>query len=522
MNGDLRIVNARIFTANDAMPWAESLLITRGRIDWIGNGEAPQREGAETIDLDGRLVLPGLTDAHVHFYWYARTLANVDLAGVASLEQALSMLSAAVRERKPGEWVVGDSYDHNIWGLKRELDKRDLDAIAPDHPVVVTSKCGHTVWANSMAMALAGVDRDTPEPPGSRIERDAQGEPSGLFREEAMGLMYAAIPPLDRETGKRLLRKAMQRAHAFGLTGIHNCERSESLSLLAELARDGELTLRVLQHYSEGNFDAAVALGVNSGFGSDYLRMGGLKLFIDGALGVQTALMDEPFCGSEDTGIQTMPEERLRELVHRAAAHGIGATVHAIGDKANRMVLDIMESAAAIDPKLRHRIEHAQLLTDADVIRFAELGVTASMQPTHLLGDMDLVDKYWGPRGRLAYAFGSVLRSGGRLAFGSDCPVETMDPVLAIHAAVSRQRIDGQPEGGFYPEEKISVAEAVKAYTSGPAYAGGQEADLGSLEVGKFGDLVVLDKDIFALPENEIHSARPVLTVVGGTVRYRV
>ncbi|HSL93068.1 MAG TPA: amidohydrolase, partial [Bacillota bacterium] len=372
------------------------------------------------------------------------------------------------------------------------------------------------------AMSMAGINRYTEEPPGSRIDRDAAGEPIGLFREGAMGLIYHAIPPVDRETGKDLLRQAMQRAHAWGLTGVHNCEGSDSLSRLAELARDGELTLRVLQHYSEDNFDAALRLGINSGFGDDHLRMGGLKLFIDGALGVQTALMDEPFCGSDNTGIQTMPKDRLEELVQRAAQHGISSTVHAIGDKANRMVLDILQSAVTIDPKLRHRMEHVQLLTDEDVARFAQLGVTASMQPTHLLGDMDLVEKYWGERGRLAYAFGSVLRSGGRLAFGSDCPVETMDPILAIHSAVSRQRIDGHPDGGFYPEERISVAEAVKAYTVGPAYAAGMECDLGTLEVGKFGDLVALDKDIFTLSPDEIYSARPVLTAVGGVVRYRV
>lgn len=521
MASDLRIINARIFTGNDAYPWAESLLIKRGRIEWVGHGVAPELVGAETIDLGGRLVLPGLTDAHVHFYWYARTLANVDLAGVDSMERALAMLSAAVQERKPGEWVVGDSYNHNLWGMDREPDRRDLDAIAPLNPVVVTSKCGHTVWANSLAMSLAGVSRDTVDPAGSRIERDSDGEPAGLFREGAMGLIYRAIPPLVRDTGKELLREAMQRAHAFGLTGVHNCEGSDSLSLLAELDRAGELTLRVLQHYSQDNFASALNLGVNSGFGNDMLRMGGLKLFIDGALGVQTALMDEPFCGSNNTGIQTMDEDSLKDLVHRAAGHGIGATVHAIGDRANRMVLDIMESARAIDQRLRNRVEHAQLLTDEDVPRFARLDVVASMQPAHLLGDMDLVDEYWGERGRLAYAFGSVLRSGGRLAFGSDCPVETMDPVLGIHAAVTRQRVGGHPAGGYYPDEKLSVTDAVKAYTSGPAYAAGMEADLGTLEVGKFGDLVALDKDIFEIEPSEIHSARPVLTVVGGAVRFR-
>ena len=521
MHGDLRIVNARIFTANDAQPWADSLLIRHGRIYWIGMGQASDCGDVETLDLGGRLVLPGLTDAHVHFFWYARTLANVNLAGAATMERALSLLSVAVKGKSRGEWVVGDSYNHNLWGLGRELNRHDLDAIAPDNPVVVTSKCGHTVWANSLAVAQAGVDRNTMDPPGARIERDASDEPTGLFREGAMGLIYSAVPPLDRARAKELLREAMRRAHAMGLTGVHNCEGSDALSLLAELDREEELTLRVLQHYSEDNVEAALRMGINSGFGGGHLRMGGLKLFIDGALGVQTALMEEVFCGTENAGIQTMPQEKLSELIHHAARHGIASVVHAIGDKANRLVLDVLESASTIDPRLRHRVEHAQLLSEADVARFARLGVTASMQPVHLLGDMDLVDQYWGKRGRLAYAFGSVLRSGGRLAFGSDCPVETMDPILGIHAAASRQRTNGHPSGGFYPDERITVSEAVKAYTLGPAYASGMERQSGSLEVGKYGDLVALDKDIFALPATEVHSARPVLTVVGGVVRYR-
>lgn len=518
MKANLRLVNGRIYTGTSSETWAESLSVVNGRITWVGDGPPPEMEDCETIDLQGRLVVPGLTDAHVHFLWYARTLANVDLAGIESMDEALAMLSARVSQKQPGEWVVGDSYNHNVWGMDREPSRFDLDVFSLENPVAVTSKCGHTVWANSLALRFAGIDRDTVDPAGSRIDRDSRGEPTGLLREGAMNLVYKAIPPVGREEGQELLRKAMVRAHAFGLTGVHNCEGSDSLKLLAALDRRGELTLRVVQHYAENNFTDALRLGLNSGFGSERLSLGGLKLFIDGALGVQTALMCEPFENSQNLGIQTMPEGDLRELVFRAAENGMSSTIHAIGDRANNLVLNVLEELIAKDSGLRHRIEHAQLLSDADMKRFGELGVIASVQPTHVLGDMDLVDAYWGARGRLAYAFGSLAKSGSVLAFGSDCPVETMDPLLGIHAAVNRQRPGGYPEGGFYPEERVSVAQAVRAYTWGPAYAAGQEADLGTLEVGKLGDLVVLDQNIFEIPPSEIYTVKPVMTVVGGRV----
>ena len=445
MKSNLRLINGRIFTGNPSQPWAESLTVLNGRITWIGKGTAPEVEGCETVDAHGQLVIPGLTDAHVHFFWYARTLANVDLAGIESMDKALSMISARVSQKKSTEWGIGNSYNHNVWGMDREPNRFDLDAVSPENPVAVTSKCGHTVWANSEALRIAGIDKDTEDPPGSRIDRDEDGNPTGLLREGAMNLVYKVIPPVGCEEGRELLKKAMYNAHAFGLTGVHNCEGSDSLKLLAELDRSNELTLRVVQHYAETNFPHALNMGLNSGFGSELLSFGGLKLFIDGALGVQTALMCEPFEASSNLGIQTMSEEELRQLVLTAAENGIASAIHAIGDKANNMVLNILAEAKTINADLRHRIEHAQLLTDPDVARFGQLGVVASVQPTHVIGDMDLVDAYWGKRGRLAYAFGSLARAGSVLAFGSDCPVETMDPILGIHSAVNRQRPGGYP-----------------------------------------------------------------------------
>lgn len=519
----LRLTNGKIFTGNPAAPWAEALLILKGRIIYIGvNAEVPQVPNVETIDLEGRLVLPGLVDAHVHFLWYALGLGNVRMVGVENLDQALSLVADRARNSTPGEWIVGDSYNHNVWGMDREPNRYDLDSVAPNNPVFISSKCGHTAWVNSMALARAGVTSATPNPEGSRIERDAQGDPIGLLRESAQGLVGKAIPEPEPAKARALLKRAIGIAHSMGLTGIHNCEGSDSLRLFGELAREGELDFRVVQHIPAAHIDEAIALGLTSGMGGEWVRIGGVKVFVDGALGSQTALMFAPHEGSNNLGIQTMTEEALKQIVHKAAGAGISSAIHAIGDKANNMVLNMYEEALAdFDPALRHRIEHAQLLTEQDFPRFGKSNIIASVQPTHVLGDIDLVHKYWGKRGRYAYPFKSLLNSGAVLAFGSDCPVESMDPILGIHAAVNRQRPGGYPLDGFYPEERLTVAEAVRAYTHGPAFASYQEDLSGTLEVGKIGDVVVLDKDIFTIPPEEICTAKAALTIVGGKLVFK-
>ncbi|KAF0197605.1 MAG: hypothetical protein FD169_207 [Bacillota bacterium] len=518
----LRLTNGKIFTGNPTAPWAEELLILNGRIAWVGDGEAPSLPGVETLDLGGRLALPGLVDAHVHFLWYALGLDSVRMVGVESLDQALALVAERIRNSGPGEWIVGDSYNHNVWGMEREPNRYDLDRVAPDHPVFISSKCGHTAWVNSKALALAGVTAVTPNPEGSRIDRDSQGEPTGLLRESAQGLVGSVIPDPDPAKACMMLKRAIGIAHSMGLTGIHNCEGRDSLRHFGKLAREGELNFRVVHHVPADSLDEAITLGLTSGVGGEWVRIGGVKLFIDGALGSQTALMFEPHEGSENLGIQTMAEDELKELVLKAAQGGISSAIHAIGDRANNMVLNMYETALKDgDPILRHRIEHVQLLTEHDVARLGSSNIIASVQPTHVLGDIDLVHKYWGQRGRYAYPFKSLLKTGAVLVFGSDCPVESMDPILGIHAAVNRQRPSGYPEEGFYPEERLTVAEAVRAYTFGPAYASYQEDTCGTLECGRLGDLVVLEQDIFTIPPQEIHTVKVRVTVVGGKVVYQ-
>lgn len=517
----LLLTNGRIYTGNAAQPWAEGILIQNGRVAWVGQGRAPMVD-CPSIDLGGRLVLPGLVDGHIHFLAYASGLESVRMVGVESLAQALSMVADKVAELSPGEWVVGDSYNHNVWGMDREPNRYDLDRVSPDHPVVIASKCGHTAWVNSKALELAGITAATVDPVGSRIDRDERGEPTGLLREGAQGLIYRVIPEPDGATTRRLLKKAIANAHAAGLTGIHDCEGSDALQLFSRLAQDGELDLRVTMHIPQSELEHAIKLGLISGFGGEWVRIGGIKAFTDGALGTQTALMFEPCEGSNNTGIQTMTEDELRTVVVKGAEHGLSAAVHAIGDRANALMLDIYEDLLKCGSRsLRHRIEHAQLVRPEDISRCGSLGIIASVQPIHVLGDMEIVDRYWGRRGRYAYAFKSLAAAGSVLAFGSDAPVESFDPMLGVHAAVNRRRPDGLPDACFYTEECLSVVEAVRAYTWGPAFAAYQEQMAGTLEVGKLGDLVVLDRDIFTIDPTEIHATQVEMTVVGGKVVYQ-
>ncbi|MBS3949243.1 MAG: amidohydrolase family protein, partial [Peptococcaceae bacterium] len=265
----LRLTNGKIFTGNPTAPWAEELLILNGRIAWVGDGEAPSLPGVETLDLGGRLALPGLVDAHVHFLWYALGLDSVRMVGVESLDQALALVAERIRNSGPGEWIVGDSYNHNVWGMEREPNRYDLDRVAPDHPVFISSKCGHTAWVNSKALALAGVTAVTPNPEGSRIDRDSQGEPTGLLRESAQGLVGSVIPDPDPAKACMMLKRAIGIAHSMGLTGIHNCEGRDSLRHFGKLAREGELNFRVVHHVPADSLDEAITLGLTSGVGGE-------------------------------------------------------------------------------------------------------------------------------------------------------------------------------------------------------------------------------------------------------------
>ncbi len=524
MAADAVITNARIYTAEENAPTAEAMAIREGRILAVGNdSDVVALAGPCTCisKLAGRTVIPGLIDAHVHLLSFALGLNWVKLMGATSLEEALDRVRQRVARVRPGEWVLGDGWDGNPWG--RLPTREDLDAVAPGNPVFLVSKDMHTGWASSMALRLSGVRAETPDPVGGEIVRDPEtGEPTGLLRESATRPLHEAVPPPSPERCEAVLTEAMGIAASKGLTGIQVPEGPRTFGALQRVKTRGELPIRLLCHLQRENLQDALRLGVRTGFGDPWLRVGHLKLFLDGALGSQTARMLKPYDGTDNRGIETLPREELRELVSAAVAGGIAPAIHAIGDAANRVALDVLEETAPVWRRagLRPRIEHVQLLHTADALRLGQIGVVASMQPGHQPSDWVVADRFWGGRNRLAYAWRTVLDSGAILAFGSDCPVEPIDPMLGLHAAVTRETPDGLPPGGWYPEQRLTPLEALRAFTFGPAYAGGEESIKGTLAPGKLADFVVLSHDPLAGPPELFLRTTIEATVVGGRAVY--
>jgi predicted amidohydrolase YtcJ len=499
--------------------------------------DSPMRDllapGGDVIDLQGRCVIPGLTDCHVHFASYALGLRELDLGDAASLDEAMARVAKRAQETPPGGchpepdfgelsravegWIVGRGWDQERWPERRFPTAADLDGVAPNRPVALKAKSGHALVANSRALRLAGITTGTPDPPGGRIGRDAAGRPDGLlFEESAMELVAALAPRPGPEGTDGALRKAFPNAWRVGLTALHDVDGTRAFEAYQRLHARGALGLRVVKYLPVHTLDCALELGLREGLGDDWLRIGGIKLFADGALGPRTAAMLAPYEGEPDNvGVLTIDGDVLRELARKATAGGLPLAVHAIGDRANRLVLDVLAEVGKSG--LRHRVEHVQLLHPDDVGRLAALGVVASMQPIHATQDCEMADRYWGERCATAYAWRSLLDAGTALAFGSDCPVEDLNPFLGIHAAVTRRRVDGFPgPQGWYPEQRLTVEEAVCAYTLGAAYAAGLEDRLGSLTPGKLADLIVLDRDTFTCDPMAIAETQVEMTMIGG------
>jgi predicted amidohydrolase YtcJ len=395
----------------------------------------------------------------------------------------------------------------------------DLDRVAPDHPIVLEAKSGHAMWANSRALERAGITASTPDPSGGQIVRDVRGQPTGILLEGAMDLIRTVRPVPTPEELAEMMRAAFPAAHRAGLTGIHDFDGPVAFAAFQILKQRGQLGLRVVKSIPRQMLNQALDLGLGSGFGDDWLSIGSIKMFADGALGPQTASMLEPYEGTNNLGIVTLNKVEMTENVRRANAAGLSCAIHAIGDQACRTVLDVYEEVAhsAQRGSLRNRIEHVQLVHPQDYNRLGKLGVIASMQPTHATSDMMMADKYWGKRNTGAYAWRTQLDAGAVLAFGSDCPVEKIDPLLGIHAAVTRRRADGSPgPEGWYPEQRLTVGEAVRAFTWGAAYAAGKEDRLGSITPGKLADFTVLDRDIFKVEPMELLNTHVEATLIGG------
>lgn len=525
MHADRVYFNGKIHTMDEARPVVHAVAIAGNQIIATGGDDemrALLAPGGQAVDLHGRTVVPGFTDAHLHFLSYGLSLRQIDLAEVPTLAEAQQRVAARAAATPAGHWLTGRGWDQSLWAGGRFPSRHDLDAVAPDHPVLLRRKCGHAAWANSRALALAGIGADTPDPFGGEIERDpATGAPTGILKELAIDLVDRLLAEPSDAEAVEAVRAAMAVAHTHGIVGIHNMEGAAALRAFQTLRDAGELRLRVVQQIPEADMDAAIQVGLRSGWGDDLLRIGAVKMFADGALGARTALMVEPYEGEPDNrGIAVATAEHLAAQVDKAARAGLAVHIHAIGDQANRHVLDAIEATrrAGVGLELRHRIEHAQVLHPDDLLRFAELGVIPSMQPIHCTQDMRMADAHWGARSRLAYAWRSLAETGAVLAFGSDAPVEDLNVLRGIHATVTRRRGDGTPAGGWYPEQSLTVDEAVAAYTTGAAYSVKREHVQGRIAPGMFADLVVLSEDIFSIPVMSILETDVVATIVGGEI----
>lgn len=475
---------------------------------------------ATRIDGDGRVVLPGLTDAHAHLASQGFLQVNLDLAGVESLEAAVGRIERFAEERPAARWILGRGWNQVLWPVREFPNAADIDAVVGNRPVWLRRIDGHAGWANSRALEIAGIDADTPDPIGGKIVRDAQGRATGILVDKAMSLIEEHVPPPTKEEIRQAYLGAIDSLLPLGMTGMHDAGiTTTEAEVLIAMADDGELDMRVYAMVSDAgeHLDAIGEPLID--YGNDRLDIRAVKIYTDGALGSWGAAMIEPYSDDpENRGLPFWTQEELTGFVRKSNAMGFQAAIHAIGDLGNRMSLDAFENVQGGQPSpLRNRVEHAQVIALDDIPRFAELGVIASMQPTHATSDMNMAEDRVGPeRIRGAYAWQKLLDSGAVVASGSDFPVELPNPFLGLYAAVTRQDRDGMPEGGWYAGEALSRAEALHSFTLAAAYAAHDEDDLGSLEPGKWADFIVIDRDYFEVPADQIDDIRVLETWVGG------
>ncbi len=522
--------HGRIYTNDPANPWAEAMAVSEGKISCIGKMDhvlldcGGGQEGAETVNLKGQFVMPGFNDAHVHLGGAAADELAVPLVGVPSPEEMQKRVASAVAQRKPGEWVTGGGWDHTLWPEKRFPNRRQLDAVAPKNPVILTHISGHVAVANSLALKSAEIDKHTPNPSGGEIEHDALGEPTGMLKEyAAMSLAKARIPDPTPEQRRKGIELVLENISKNGVTSVQDYSEWADFQIYQQLKEEGKLTVRITEWLP---FDTPLNdlqnMRAQGGTKDPWLKTGALKAFTDGAMGSRTAAMLEPYSDDPSTsGILTNDPEKLTAMAIQRDKAGFQLAFHAIGDRANRIALDVFEAVAkANGPRdRRDRIEHAQVVAPTDFVRFAELQVIASMQPSHQTTDMRWAEDRIGRERILgAYAWSTMLKNGVRLAFGTDYNVEPISPFRGLYACVTRERPDGGPRNGWEPQEKISLADCIRAYTSGSAYAQFEEGKKGELKAGEYADFVILSNDLTKVPPAQFTKTRVLRTVVGGRI----
>jgi predicted amidohydrolase YtcJ len=527
----LIVTNAAVYTVDKQQPKAEAVAVIGDRIVAVGSRadiDLWRRPQTKVIDARGKPLLPGFNDAHVHFIQGGAQLEQVQLTDAATPEDFAKRIAAQTKKTRKGEWILGGRWDETKWP-KPELPTKDLvDPVTGDIPMFVQRYDGHEALANSIAMKLAGVDAKTPDVPGGVIVRDLSGNPTGVFKDAAMALIYKAIPPMTREQRLRAARGALKHAASLGVTSVqHMNPEFADVAAYSELAEQGELTTRIYAVPMETNWRDQAKVGIRHAWGSSYLRLGAVKGYADGSLGSRTAYMFEPF--TDDPGNSGLlsdemhPPGAMRDRLMQADAAGLQLRVHGIGDRAISMMLDIF---ADIEKEhgyhdQRSTIEHAQHVAKKDFERFAKLHVLASMQPYHAIDDGRWAEARLGhERARYSYAWRSFLDHGVTLAFGTDWPVAPLDPMQGVYAAITRATLDGKNPGGWIPEEKITLPEAIEAYTMGAAFAEFQETEKGSIKPGKLADMVILSENIFDLKPEAIRNVKVRTTIVGGKVVY--
>jgi len=530
---DLIITNAKVWTVDKAHPTAQAVAVLGERIVAVGSdADVTTLRGPATkvIDAGGKLLLPGFNDSHVHFVPGGYQLDAVQLNDATSTDEVVRRIAERVKRTPKGEWIQGGDWDETKWTPVQLPTAKLIDAVTPDNPVLLGRYDGHSALANSIALRLAGITAQTPDPPGGTIVRDAQGNPTGDLKDAAMNLVNKVIPPLSHDQRLRAVHRALEYAASVGITSVQHMDPDyPDIAVYAELLQSGELTTRIYAAPLIDQVDDQVKIGIRHAFGGPYLRIGALKAFADGSLGSGTAYLFDPY--SDELGNhgllsdEMQPLSLMRERMMKADAAGLQLCTHAIGDRAISTVLDLYTDVAKAHPGVerRFRIEHAQHMAEKDFARFAQLDVIASVQPYQAIDDGRWAEKRIGhDRASRTYAFRTFLNHGVHLAFGTDWDVAPLDPILTVYAAVTRATLDGKMPGGWFPEQKLTVAEAVEAYTMGSAYAEFQEKEKGSITPGKLADMVLLSDDIFTIDAPKIRDVKVLKTIVGGKVVWDV
>jgi len=524
--------HGRIYTNDPEHPWAEAMAVSEGRISCIGKMDhvltdcGGGQEGVESVNLKGRFVMPGFNDAHVHLGGAGAEELSVPLTGVPSPEEMQKRVADAVARHKPGEWITGGGWDHTIWPEKRFPNRQQLDAVAPKNPVILTHVSGHVAVANSLALKSAEIDKHTPNPPGGEIEHDALGEPTGMLKEDAaMSLVKVRIPDPPVDLRRKGIEMVLQNVARNGVTSVQDNSAWEDFQVYKQLKEEDKLTVRITEWLPFNlPLNELQNMQAQGGTRDPWLKVGALKAFLDGAMGSRTAAMLEPYSDDPSTtGILINDPEKLRVMAIERDRGGFQLSFHAIGDRANRIALDVFEAVLkANGPRdRRDRIEHAQVVEPLDFVRFAQLKVIASMQPSHQTTDMRWAEDRIGPqRIKGAYAWSTMLKNGVPLAFGTDYPVEPISPFRGLYACVTRERPDGGPKNGWEPQEKVSLEDCIRAYTSGSAYAQFEEGKKGELKPGEYADYVILSNDLTKVPPAQFTKTRVLRTVVGGRTVY--